>query len=71
MKNYNQSSNINPVLTNITNNQSATAHGPYFFLTSTNSNTLFNTSFLFRNRKCDIKTTTFINSVLTDKKEVS
>jgi hypothetical protein len=72
MKNYSQSSNIKPVLTNITNNQSTTTtYDPYLFSTTTNSNTLCNTPLLFRNRKRDLNTTTSINSFLNGNKEVS
>jgi hypothetical protein len=73
VKNYSQSSNINPVLTDIINNQSTTTttYDPYFFSTTTNSNTLFKTPFLCRNRTRDLNTTTSINSFLNDNKEVS
>jgi len=71
LKNYSQSSNINPVLTDITNNQPTTTYDPYFFSTTTDTNVLFNTPFSFRNRNRDLNTTTSINSFLNDDKEVS
>ena len=42
LKNYSQSSDINPVLTDITNNQPATTYDPYFFSTTTDTNVFFN-----------------------------